>query len=92
MNPLASDLNHVLDHIVLQKSFFHPPVALSLRGTKQSPRLGGDCFGKNALAMTTIERLKKEFIWMTIPAIYGMNCAARASSSPAGRASSDAGQ
>ena len=40
--------------IVLQKSFFHRPdsAVTAKPSAKQSPRRSGDCFGKNALAMT----------------------------------------
>ncbi|OIN90403.1 MAG: hypothetical protein COS37_07820 [Anaerolineae bacterium CG03_land_8_20_14_0_80_58_20] len=54
--------------IVLQKSFFHRPdsAVTAKPSAKQSPRQSGDCFGKNALAMTAAKRMRKEFIWRGI--------------------------
>jgi hypothetical protein len=35
---------------------------MSLRGTKQSPIVGGDCFGKNALAMTFAKKAERTYL------------------------------
>jgi hypothetical protein len=35
---------------------------MSLRGTKQSPIVGGDCFGKNALAMTVAKKAERTYL------------------------------
>jgi hypothetical protein len=35
---------------------------MSLRGTKQSPIVGGDCFGKNALATTFAKKAERTYL------------------------------
>jgi hypothetical protein len=35
---------------------------MSLRGMKQSPIVGGDCFGKNALAMTFAKKAERTYL------------------------------
>jgi hypothetical protein len=45
-----------------RKVFSSNPNEMSLRGTKQSPIVGGDCFGKNALAMTFAKKAERTYL------------------------------
>jgi hypothetical protein len=45
-----------------RKVFSGNPNEMSLRGMKQSPIVGGDCFGKNALAMTFAKKAERTYL------------------------------